>query len=97
MMMADISAPTCSKCRWFKEGKTPPGGRLGILVQSKGWDGFSGPGGQHFKALGAGYCENVHQPRGLVLTNYACPNFEQTPEVDDQKSISEATVLRISA
>jgi hypothetical protein len=90
---SELSEPTCSKCRWHKvatvAGDYPDSRQvLGIMVQANGWDGFRSPSGQHFKALGAVYCEHKAQPRGLVLTNYACRNFERPAEVEMQGQLS---------
>ena len=90
-MTLDISEPSCSKCRWGKQA-TAMGAYadartvIGIRVQGNGWNGID-IAGQHFEALGAVYCEHERQPRGLVLTNYACPNFQLQPVVDQQQRI----------
>lgn len=87
--MADISEPRCGKCRWQKkaaiEGYAGRPMEIGIRVARGPFDGVEIKG-QHFIALGGHYCEHPKQPRGLVLTNYACPNFERAPVVDDQSA-----------
>ena len=98
--MADISEPRCGKCRWQKKASVEGyAGRLveiGIRVAQGPWDGVD-VDGQHFIALGGHYCEQPKQPRGLVLTNYSCPNFEWAPEVDGQRAIANGDQLRIPA
>lgn len=79
----DISEPKCSKCRWHKEALNPRGGRIGLQLDHV----FYMDGGNAYTSIGAVYCEHTKQPRGLVLTNYSCPNFERAPEVDDQLTI----------
>lgn len=90
--MSDISEPTCSKCRWHKVATAA--GRyidqrvvLGIMVAANGWPGID-IGDNHHHSLGGVYCEHEHQPRGLVLTNYACRNFERPPEVSMVDALS---------
>lgn len=96
--MSDISEPRCGQCLWQKkatvEGNYYPV-EIGIRVATGGWDGVDIKG-QHFIALGGHYCENPKQPRGLVLTNYSCPNFEWAPAIDDQRAIGAEAPRRIS-
>jgi hypothetical protein len=97
--VSDITEPSCGRCRWQKKLTAPrryvdekTGPALGVAVYTGPWAGVH-IGDQHFDALGAHYCEHPKQPRGLVLTNYHCPNFEYAPEVDAQLQIDGAAPL----
>jgi hypothetical protein len=91
-MSDDISVPECGKCRWQVKLREPArhigddGAALGIAVYRGPWPGLD-IGDQHYNALGAHYCEHPKQPRGLVLTNYSCINFERAPEIDNLAAI----------
>lgn len=85
----DLDSPACGRCRWQKRARFPAingeqgGADVGIGVYSGPWEGFH-KGDTYYPALGAHYCEHPKQPRGLVLTNYSCPNYERPPEIDNQ-------------
>lgn len=71
--MAEISEPSCGKCRWAKRA-------IGLA-----FDVFTAPAELRSRGatyIGAYHCEHPHQPRGLVLTTYSCPNFERPPQIE---------------
>lgn len=78
------------KCRWFKPATVPSRYRddapvrLGGLLIDRGFQ----IGEQHYDAMGAGFCEHERTPRGLVLNNYVCKDFEWPPVVDDVREIA---------
>lgn len=94
--MADLSTPTCAKCRWGKRATDGDDGlSIGLMVQSGGWNGVD-IGGTRYPAIGAMHCEHEQRPRGLVLNTYACRDFARPVDIDAQQALPERRTVTLA-